>query len=180
MYFVVLKKLAKQFLPIFSIHFWQTTDMLHFWRSWGEIFFKSLTLLYTENVTSNSILKNSTPFTGMSASISLNAIRNVFADEPPSHYPTSPVYTMPPKEPVPTPLGARNAATTTTFGTMPHRPNAGPAAMSSAQASRLNDESFDRATAKRNSLTKRYLSHLGSNTNGNVEVGFSKMTSGRA
>lgn len=103
-------------------------------------------------------------FLGMSTSISLNAIRNAYVDEQPYN---SPPYVLPQKDPyfssqAPTPPGRQLP---TTFGSAPNRQNVNP-----STPNRKIDESFERTSDNRNSLTKRYLSHLGSNGNANVEV----------
>uniref|UniRef100_A0A914C1N5 MABP1/WDR62 second WD40 domain-containing protein n=1 Tax=Acrobeloides nanus TaxID=290746 RepID=A0A914C1N5_9BILA len=110
----------------------------------------------------HSPAKNLNP--GMSASISLNAIRNVF--EEPSY--TAHVYNLPQQHKdqfssnqPPTPP----SRTATTFGTIPHRTNTIPVSMTNPAAARAIEESFERTSGNRNSLTKRYLSHLGSNGN---------------
>jgi hypothetical protein len=105
----------------------------------------------------------------MSASISLNAIRNVF--EEPSY--TAHVYNLPQQHKdqfsnnqPPTPP----SRTATTFGTIPHRTNTIPVSMTNPAAARAIEESFERTSGNRNSLTKRYLSHLGSNGNSEVRT----------
>lgn len=99
----------------------------------------------------------------MSTSISLNAIRHVF--EEPSNTST-PVYALP-QQPKDVSSFMNRTPTTTFSSAMPYRTNG----MPTPQASHTNDGSFDRLATSRNSLTKRYLTHIGTDSaTNNAEV----------